>query len=148
MSVTVRELKNGDFFNWFDVYSGYAEFYETELTDDKAVLAWSQLIDPGHEMKALVAVDEDGRMVGLAHYRPFTRTLDASRGLFVDDLFVLDDARKSGVGRALLDAVRDYAAAHSFSVVRLITAPDNETAQQLYDSLAERTSWVTYELKP
>ena len=148
MSVTVRELKNGDFFNWFDVYLGYAEFYDTELTDDKAVLAWSQLTDPNHEMSALVAVDENERFVGLAHFRPFARTLHASRGLYVDDLFVIDEARNAGVGRALLEAVRERAVQGRFSVVRFITAADNTVAQQLYDSMAEKTSWVTYELKP
>jgi hypothetical protein len=31
-------------------------------------------------------------------------------------------------------------------VVQWVTAQDNTTAQKLYDEVADRTSWVTYEI--
>ena len=34
------------------------------------------------------------------------------------------------------------------SVVRWITATDNDTAQRVYDKVAEKTEWVTYDLVP
>lgn len=148
VSVTVRELRSGDFFPWYDVYAGYAEFYDRPLTDDTALLAWSRLTDPQEEVTGLVAVDESGTIVGLAHYRPFVRLLHASRGLYVDDLFVLDSARRQGVGRGLLEAVRAIATAGRYSVVRWITADDNAPAQELYDSVAEKTRWLTYDMRP
>jgi hypothetical protein len=33
-------------------------------------------------------------------------------------------------------------------VVRWITAKDNETARKLYDAVAQKTKWVTYDLVP
>ncbi|MGN7801020.1 N-acetyltransferase family protein [Leifsonia sp. 22587] len=145
MSIEVRPVKDGDFFAWLDVYAKYAEFYDTQLTDQKALVLWSWLTAPEHEESGYVAVDGD-RIVGLAHVREFARPLEGDRGLFIDDLFVVEDERTKGVGSALLQKARSIAEERGLGVVQWITAHDNQTAQQLYDSVAERTSWVTYEI--
>jgi GNAT superfamily N-acetyltransferase len=145
MSIEVRPVKDGDFFAWLDVYAQYAEFYDTQLTDQKALVLWSWLTAPEHEEEGYVAVDGD-RIVGLAHVREFARPLEGDRGLFVDDLFVAEDERGKGVGSALLQKARSIAEERGLGVVQWITAHDNQTAQQLYDTLAQRTSWVTYEI--
>ena len=145
MSIEVRPVKDGDFFAWLDLYAKYAEFYETELTDQKALVLWSWLTAPEHEEDGLVAVDGD-RIVGLAHFREFARPLEGDRGLFLDDLFVLDDERGKGIGRRLIDEVRSIAQQRGLGVVQWITAQDNDTAKRVYDAVANRTSWVTYEI--
>ncbi|QIZ98648.1 GNAT family N-acetyltransferase [Leifsonia sp. PS1209] len=145
MSIEVRPVADGDFFAWLDLYEKYAAFYETQLTDQKALLLWSWLTAPDHEEDGLVAV-EDGRIVGLAHVREFARPLEGDRGLFLDDLFVAEEDRHKGIGRTLIDAVRSLAEERGLGVVQWITARDNSEAQQVYDSVATRTSWVTYEI--
>ena len=151
MSITVRPAADGDFFAWLGLYEKYAAFYETALTDEKALLVWSWLIDPGHEESALVAIDDEAddgnELVGLAHYREFARPLETDRGLFLDDLYVDEAVRGHGAGKALIEAVRDIAQERKLGVVQWITAPDNETAIHLYDELGSRTSWVTYEIE-
>ncbi|MDQ1581702.1 MAG: hypothetical protein QOD05_2477 [Microbacteriaceae bacterium] len=146
MSITTRPVAEGDFFAWLGLYEGYATFYETTLTDEKAVLIWSWLIDPKHEENALVAVDDDEALVGLAHYREFPRPLEGDRGLYIDDLFVADSARDQGAGSALIEAVRSIAQERKFGVVQWITAEDNKKAKKLYEEFGTRTSWVTYEI--
>ncbi len=145
MSIDVRPVADGDFFAWLDLYEKYAEFYETPLTDQKALLLWSWLTAPDHEEDGLVAVDGE-RLVGLAHFREFARPLEGDRGLFLDDLFVADESRGKGVGHTLIEAVRQRAVERGLGVVQWITAHDNRTAQDVYDSVASRTSWVTYEI--
>jgi GNAT superfamily N-acetyltransferase len=145
MSIDVRPVADGDFFAWLDLYEKYAEFYETPLTDQKALLLWSWLTAPDHEEDGLVAVDGD-RLVGLAHFREFARPLEGDRGLFLDDLYVADESRGKGVGHTLIEAVRQRAVERGLGVVQWITAHDNRTAQNVYDSVASRTSWVTYEI--
>jgi len=44
--------------------------------------------------------------------------------------------------------VADLAAQRGASVVRWITAADNAHARALYDELATRTPWVTYDMAP
>ena len=145
MSTEVRPVKDGDFFAWLDLYAKYAEFYDTELTDQRALVLWSWLTDPDHEELGFVAVDGD-RVVGLAHVREFARPLAGDRGLFLDDLYVVDAERGKGVGHQLIAAVRDLAEERQLGVVQWITANDNADAQRVYDSVANKTGWVTYEI--
>ncbi|MGH1548589.1 GNAT family N-acetyltransferase [Leifsonia poae] len=148
MTASVRRVEDNEFFTWLDLYVGYGEFYETPVTDEKALLVWSWISDPENELEAYFAVDEEGTPIGLAHVREFVRPLDGSKGLYLDDLFVSPDARGAGAGSALLEAARESAKERGLSVVRWITAKDNETARRLYDKVAEKTKWVTYDLVP
>ena len=67
----------------------------------------------------------------------------------MNDLFVREDVRGAGIGRALigraLEETRRRGAAH----LEWFTAPDNVVAQRLYDSLlgAKRSSWYAYEIE-
>ncbi|PJJ63468.1 GNAT family N-acetyltransferase [Compostimonas suwonensis] len=145
MSSQIRPLTDGDFFSWLGLYEGYASFYEETLTDEKALRVWSWLSDGAHELEGIVAVDDEGNLVGLAHFRTFARPLAASTGIFLDDLYVAEGSREAGIGRSLIDSVTAIAAQRGASVVRWITAKDNETARRLYDDVAEKTKWVTYD---
>jgi ribosomal protein S18 acetylase RimI-like enzyme len=145
MPITVRPIDAGEFFPWHAVFSGYGEFYETPLNDEKAVLVWSWIIDDSNELECLVAVDEHGEVVGLAHFREFVRPLAGSRGLYLDDLYVLPEKRKQGIATALIEGVADAGRTRGASIVRWITAKDNETARSLYKNVAEKTQWVTYD---
>ncbi|WP_316293738.1 GNAT family N-acetyltransferase, partial [Clavibacter michiganensis] len=107
MTISIRPVRDGDFFPWFDLFAGYAGFYGTELTDEAAVLAWSHLIDDAHASSALVAVDDahEGALVGLAHFHRFARLARGTDGLLVDDLYVREVSRRQGVGEQLIAAV-------------------------------------------
>jgi GNAT superfamily N-acetyltransferase len=144
----VRDARPGDFAAWRELYRGYAGFYEVGQTDDMAERVWGWILDPAHEVQALVAEDDDGRLAGLAHYRQFARPLAAGSGCYLDDLFVAPAARGARVADALLAELRARARANGWSVIRWITAADNTTAQRVYDRVAERTMWVTYDMTP
>ncbi len=65
----------------------------------------------------------------------------------MNDLFVVEEARGRGVGRALIDASAEVARERGADHLEWATAPDNETARRLYDATGARHStWVTYEL--
>ena len=51
-----------------------------------------------------------------------------------------------GVARALIDRLAELARESGAAKVRWVTAADNVTAQRLYDDLADRTEWLTYDL--
>ncbi len=104
-------------------------------------------MDPRHECKALVA-EVDGEILGFAHHRRFSSPYTGTTGLFLDDLFTDPAARGRGVGRALIGRLTEMAAAEGHALVQWVTAEDNHQAQALYDTLAKRTNWVTYEALP
>jgi GNAT superfamily N-acetyltransferase len=143
---TVRELAQKDRVAWQELYAGYGDFYTTPLSQDKADRVWAWLMDPGYEAFGLVAVDESDTPIAIAHYRQFARLLADGIGIYLDDLFTSPDARGAGAGTALIGRVEDIARERGAGVVRWITANDNFVGQKLYDRLANRTMWVTYDL--
>jgi GNAT superfamily N-acetyltransferase len=132
---------------WECLYAGYAAFYRGEQTPAMRAIVWGWLHDPAHEVEGLVALAADGRPVGLAHFRPFVRPLAASTGGFLDDLFVAPEARGTGAAQALIAAVAERGRAQGWTVLRWITAEDNYRGRAVYDRLAEKTRWLTYEIK-
>lgn len=143
--VDVRAPRDDDFDAWAVLFRGYRVFYE--LTPDEAVVerVWSWIHDPDHETNALIATSDDSRMVGLAHYRRFARPSTGSVGIWLDDLFTDPERRGKGIGRILIDAVTDISTRGGCGIVRWITAADNVPGQRLYDTLATKTTWVTYD---
>lgn len=142
----IRPLRVDDHTAWQGLYAGYAAFYRVDQTPQMRATVWDWLQDPAHETMGLVS-EQDGKVTGLAHYRAFARPLSATRGLFLDDLFVDPAARGSGAARGLIMALRDIARDQGFSVIRWITADNNYRARGLYDQMADRTGWVTYDIK-
>lgn len=131
--------------DWDRLYAGYAAFYKVEQTTAMRDTVWSWLMDPAHEVKGLVAVDETGRAVGLAHYRPYARPLRGGYGGFLDDLFVDPEMRGRRIADALIEAVAAIGREKGWGVIRWITADDNYRGRGVYDRLATRTMWITYD---
>jgi GNAT superfamily N-acetyltransferase len=132
---------------WDRLYRGYAEFYKFDQTAAMRDRVWSWLHDPAHTVKGFLAIADSGTPVGLAHYRPFARPLVASTGGFLDDLFVDPTHRGGGVADALIKAVADEGRMQGWTVIRWITAENNYRARAVYDRLATKTVWATYDLK-
>jgi ribosomal protein S18 acetylase RimI-like enzyme len=145
--LTIRPIAPADREGWNRLYAGYAAFYLVTQTDAMRDRVWSWLMDSTNEINGLVAEDADGKLIGLAHFRPFARPLAASVGGFLDDLFVDPDARGSGAADALMEALKAEGVKRGWSVIRWITAEDNYRARKLYDRMAEKTRWVTYDIK-
>lgn len=142
----IRPPTTDDRPEWERLYQGYAEFYRVDQTPAMRATVWGWLQDPAHQTKGLVA-ERDGRLIGLAHYRPFARPLSASTGGFLDDLYVSPDGRGSGAAQALINAIAAEGRQKGWTVIRWITAEDNYRARAAYDRLAEKTRWATYDLK-
>jgi ribosomal protein S18 acetylase RimI-like enzyme len=144
---TVRPAAPADRTRWGELYSGYADFYREQQSEEQRDLVWSWILDPAHEVNALVA-ERAGAIAGIAHYRPFARPLAGGTGCYLDDLFVDPAVRGSGAADALLTELRRISAENGWGVVRWITADDNHRARSKYDRYATRTMWITYDMQP
>jgi GNAT superfamily N-acetyltransferase len=145
--VVIRKLIEEDYTQWAKLYKGYAEFYGVEQDDDMRDRVWAWIRDEYHSVQALVAQNADGDLIGLAHFRVFARPLSATLGGFLDDLFVTPASRGNGTGEALIEAVADYGREQGWSIIRWITADTNMAARRIYDRVATKTDWVTYDIK-
>jgi len=146
MAYEIRPAADEDFFGWLPLFEGYCAFYKQDLDDMKALTVWTWLRDPANPFEAALAVNEEGTPVGLAHFRPVPDSLTGTVGYFLDDLFVADEVRGGGVGRALIEYVHARSSQIGSGAVSWITAADNTSARKLYDSVGRRTDWVWYDL--
>lgn len=145
---TVRPVQASDRPRWEELFAGYAAFYRVEQTRQQSQIVWGWLMDPAHLVEGLIACDQHGQPVGLAHFRAFARPSSATTGGYLDDLFVDPDLRGRGVADSLLTALAGIAASRNWSVIRWITAEDNYRARGKYDQHATRTGWITYDMTP
>jgi ribosomal protein S18 acetylase RimI-like enzyme len=146
MPIAVRALTIEDRTAWERLYEGYAHFYKVAQTQEMRDRVWGWIVHGAHGVEGFGAV-MDGQLVGLAHVRPFARPLSATVGGYLDDLFVDPAARGRGVADALLLHLKDEGARRRWSVIRWITAEDNDRARAVYDRVAEQTRWVTYDIR-
>lgn len=140
----IRPIGPGDREAWGRLFREYGVFYQTSFDDDVLDGVWTWLMDAAHPVAALVATD-DGIVVGFAHYRSLPDTFTAAHGWFLDDLYVDPSQRGRGLATALIDAVAAACTAAGGGTLRWITAESNTTAQRVYDRIATRSTWVTYE---
>lgn len=150
---TVRPVRDDDYEAWTRLYRGYAAFYETPTSDQHQAQIWSWIHDD-RSIIALVAapIDADGNEVGepqgLAHLREWVRPLRGVIAGYLDDLFVDPGHRGSGAVDALYVAMGRLATERDWAIIRWTTADDNYRARAVYDKLATRTSWITYDMTP
>ncbi|MGN6501418.1 MAG: GNAT family N-acetyltransferase [Pseudolysinimonas sp.] len=142
--MNIRPVTPADHAAWRELFRAYGVFYETTFSDEVLDGVWGWLMDPGHEVHAIVA-EHDGALVGFAHVRRLWDTFTAGPGWFLDDLYVAPEQRGTGVARSLIERGYADAEAAGGGTFRWITAADNETAQLLYDRIATRADWVVYE---
>jgi GNAT superfamily N-acetyltransferase len=143
----IRDLGPDDRKAWRRLFRDYGVFYETAFSEDVLDRVWGLLLDAGSGVRALVA-EQDGVVVGFAHYRSHFDTFTGGRDWYLEDLYVDPDARGGGIATALIERLAQLAReTDDAGSLRWITAADNDRAQRVYDRLATRTTWVTYELR-
>jgi len=128
---------------------GYCDFYEVDPPDD-ALLAMSRTLISNPELEGvqLVARDDDGRAVGFATIFWTWTTLSASRLGVMNDLFVAEDARGSGVADALIEACAERCRKRGATSLEWQTAQDNGRAQAVYERVGATRDerWLDYSL--
>ncbi len=145
--LTIAKVSQLDLSELLPLMRAYCDFYGVDPRDDRLVSLSRSLIDDPGEGVQLIARQEDGKAVGFATVFWTWQTLDAGRVGVMNDLYVAPDMRGGGVGRRLIEACR--AACRKRGVGKLVweTAPDNTTAQRLYDSVgADSSTWLAYEI--
>jgi GNAT superfamily N-acetyltransferase len=143
--INVRPVTESDKAAWLPLWHGYLTFYKTELPASQDDLTWSRLLDPTYESHGLV-VEKDGVVQGITHYSFQTSTWAPVNYCYLEDLFVNSDLRGGGLGRALIDAVKEIAIAAGSSRLYWNTDGSNEVARKLYDTYTPHSEKVQYRI--
>jgi GNAT superfamily N-acetyltransferase len=92
------------------------------------------LFGPQPKFRALIA-DWEGKPAGYASFFYFYSTYEGRSALFLEDLFVLDEFRKHGIGKALLSAVAKLAVDEGCFGLRWEVLDWNRPAIEFYEKL-------------
>jgi len=123
----------------------YQAFYKvSDISDARNKTFFSQFSDSS-QFGCQFIYRDSGLVVGFATvYFTFTSTI-AKKVAVLNDLYTLPTHRGKGVGRALIEHCHHYAEQNNAARLQWITAPDNERAQRLYDSMkTSKSSWHHY----
>lgn len=112
-----------------DASEGYGQFLRSQL-DASGVL--------------VLVAERESRVVGYVYaaIEPLSWKELRDECGFIHDLLVTDDARRSGVGEALLDRAIDWLREQGMPRVILWTSPHNERARRLFERHAFRPTML------
>jgi GNAT superfamily N-acetyltransferase len=144
----VGPVQEEEFERLLPMIAAYQRFYEVEDVDsDRNRIFFRRFLAPSKDGELLAARDESGGILGYACLYWHFSSLAAVETVLMNDLFVAPEARGRGIGRALIEASREVARGRGAAWLEWATAPDNHTAQRLYDSMTnEKSTWLEYEL--
>jgi ribosomal protein S18 acetylase RimI-like enzyme len=128
------------------LFDAYRQFYKKK-SDLKAARDFLKRRLKNRESVLFLAFSEgegQAKPVGLVHLYPTFSSLTLRRQWILSDLFVVPEARREGVGEALMNHARRLAKATDADALLLETATDNFTAQKLYERLGYKRDQEFY----
>lgn len=122
-----------------------AEFEHLEhevVADEELLVHW--LFDQ-KKAEVLLAVNDEGREVGMALFFHNFSTFLGRAGIYLEDLFVLPEYRRQGFGRMLLQKLAAICVERGCGRLEWSCLKWNENALKFYRSKGARTldEWVT-----
>ena len=146
MTLHIRQAKKSDVPLIADLIRGLALYErladEVTMTEEKLDRA---LFGERPYAETLIAED-DGAPVGFALFFHNFSTFLAQPGIYLEDLFVLPDARGKGVGRALLERLAQIAVERDCGRLEWAVLDWNRDAISFYESLGAKpnSEWTVY----
>ncbi|MEH0153926.1 GNAT family N-acetyltransferase [Limibacter armeniacum] len=114
------------------LFDAYRVFYE-QASDIKAAEAFlAERI--AHKESVIIIAEKEGKLIGFTQLYPTFSSVSMQRFYILNDLYVVPEERKNGVGKALLLEAQALVKQKGWKGLALETAPDNP-AQFLYEKL-------------
>jgi ribosomal protein S18 acetylase RimI-like enzyme len=147
MTATVRRATAADLDRVVPLFDAYRQFYRKPSDRELARRFIAERFERG-DSTILLAVADGVEAVGFVQLFPSLSSGAAARIFILNDLYVAPSARKSGVGRALLQAAAAFGRSEGAVRLTLSTELGNAPAQALYESAGWRpdTDFRVYHL--
>lgn len=128
------------------LFNEYRMFYGQPSDDMGAVQFIKERLEK-HDSIIFAASSENG-YAGFVQLYPSFSSVSMKRTWILNDLYVTADARREGVGQALIDEALKLCKRTNAKSVTLQTAPSNKSAQKLYEKngFLIDDSYLTYSL--
>lgn len=128
------------------LFVGYREFYRGAPETERSRAFLTAMLETGQSVIFLALRGETA--VGFIQMFRTYSTGALRHTWILNDLFVAPEARRHGVGHALMEYARDYATRDGAARLTLRTEVTNAAAQALYESLGwlRDEAFLTYHL--
>lgn len=91
--------------------------------------------------------EKDGVLIGFATLYFTFSTLRAQKTTIMNDLYVIESERGTGVAAGLFEQCATYTRENGFAFMSWETAHDNHRAQRFYEKMGgERGDWLSYSI--
>lgn len=128
----IRQATLGDLDVLVPLFDAYRQFYRQPSDPDRAREFLRARFD--HNESVIFLAFMDGIARGFTQLYPSFTSTGLARTFVLNDLFVAPEARRAGVGIALLAAAADYGRSVGAVRLSLSTEHTNYAAQGLYES--------------
>ena len=142
----IRQTGEQDREDWDTLFEAYCAFGGERQTPEMRDRVWGWIHDPSAQTLCFVAENDQDELVGFVHFRSYERPMPATKGAYIDDMFVTASARGQGLVGKMIEAVGAYAREQGWDVVRWMTSETNYRARSVYDRHATKSNWITYQL--
>ena len=146
--VSIREAVPDDAQTILDFIVGLAEFeHEPRSTVEATVDSIRRDGFGERRMFETLIAERNGKPIGMALFFPHYSTWTGTPALYLEDLFVIPEARGSGAGFALMQALAEIAEQRGWRRLDL-SVLDWNPARQFYHQLGmtHESEWLLYRL--
>jgi ribosomal protein S18 acetylase RimI-like enzyme len=145
--LVIAPVDNDGFEALLPLIADYQCFYGVAAPDESKNRSFFARFLGTSDAGCILAAHRGEELVGYVCLYFSPSSVEAEDIVILNDLYVVPEARGSGVGRQLIDATTALARRRPVRLVRWSTAIDNRRAQRLYEQMgAERTTWFEYEV--
>jgi GNAT superfamily N-acetyltransferase len=146
--VTIRPAREGDVEFVFSLIVALAEYERARdsVTGSPELLRRALFADPP-AAEAVIA-ERDGEPIGFALFHGTFSTWECRPGIWLEDLFVLPEHRRGGVGEALFRHVAGIALERGYTRYQWVALDWNEPALRFYEKLGATVlrDWLLHRL--
>ena len=143
---TIRAALPSDEPAWRRLWAGYCDFYRAELPPEVTDRTWKRILDPDSAVMCVVA-EAEGEVVGFANCVVHENTWENQAVCYLEDLYVAPAVRRSGVGGALLEWLRNAMRAEGWARLYWMTKAYNVQARRLYERFTRADDFVRYVIR-
>jgi GNAT superfamily N-acetyltransferase len=131
--MNIRRANPSDLDQVVSLFDAYRQFYGRASDVEGARRFLTERFEKNDSV--VYAALGNGRCIGFTQLFPSFSSVAMQRVWILNDLFVMPEYRRLGVGAALIDAAIDFGRRDGAVRLDLATATDNAEAQAVYESL-------------
>lgn len=146
LAFQIRDIAAADEAQWRALWARYIAFQGGTVPPEVTAHTWARMMDPARPLIGRVA-EREGILCGFTVSILHEGTWALTPFCYLEDLFVDEARRGSGIGHALIQDLLDLARTNGWSRLYWQTRGDNLVARRLYDRFVLADGDVRYRIE-